>query len=457
MVATTVGLQGCTDKPARAPARPFGVLLVTIDTMRADHLSAYGYQKPTSPVLEALAERGTRFAKAYATFPGTDASHTSMLTGQYPRSHGLRRNGARTAAPQNTDTLALRLRAAGYSTASITARVGLDPAKRGIRGFDATDAPTASQKWRKAQTIVKHASSHLEDHGDSPWFLWVHLWEPHKPYAPSTAARLRFYTGGDPPAGDVADPPRFLDAPAEVPVIGREKIAQSTALYDAEISEADVALGHILEVARAHIPEGKGLLTVVTSDHGETLGERQLVGEGFGHGSSLYEEAMRVPWVAVWEGVIRRQVVAPRVSLVDLAPTLVDLLGIGAIEGAQGRSLAATLRDGAVPQPRPVFLERLGTKYSQIESLSEPEDGVIDGNWKLLRDPAGKRLRLFNLAFDPLESKDLAGSKPEKVAVLETLLERFHERAPLAAGSEGGESPEQEREREALRSLGYLD
>jgi len=377
-----------------------------------------------------------------------------MLTGLYPRTHGIRLNGSKVRNPAGIETLASRLQADGYRTASITARVGLDPKRRGIRGFDYTDAPGTEKKWRAAEDVVERARRWLADNGSAPWFLWVHFWEPHKPYRPRETRRRRFL------AADVAirpqdvDPPRFLKKGQTVAL---DDVAVSRALYDAEISEADAALGQVLQTARAHADRGRGLLVVVAGDHGESLGERQETGDAFGHGASLYEEAVHVPWVLVWKGVVPPQVVSARVSLVDMTPTLVELVGAGGAFHAEGRSLASALLAHYEPAPETIFIERTGTRYSNIQALASDEDAVIDYPWKLITAPHGKRARLFRLDDDPKEVHNLATSDPARLKSMLDRLYEFHNAHPLQARAKRSTTPAAIQERKALRALGYLD
>lgn len=448
-----------------ATQAPSKILLVSIDTTRADHLSAYGYRRPTSPFLKRLANNGVRVANAYAVMPTTDPSHASILTGQYPRTHGIMRNAARRLDPK-APTLGTWLTERGYQTAAITARVGLDPKLRLIAGFDHTDAPRAPQKWRTADEIVERASQWLAER-DGRWFLWVHLWEPHLPYDPPEPYRERFAKKPVRNLKLYSEPERFLEGDR---MLSSQKIERAKWLYDGEIAAADTALQRIVNSAYEAGPDTSSPLVMVVSDHGESMAERQKTRRiGFGHGVLLYDETVKVPWITTWDGKLDRHVIETPVSLVDLAPTLMELVDpAGRAFETEGRSIAAALRGGAQPEHRVFYLERRLFNSDIRADLKHPETAVIDYPWKLIANEAVGDPELYRLDRDPLEEHNVFSTATVDARRLAERLTAWREANPLpeqrgpASRTEEQEELDEldehdRNERDALRALGYID
>jgi len=436
------------------PAPPRKILFVSIDTTRADHLGSYGYRRPTSPFLDSLARGGVRFANAYATMPTTDPSHTSMLTGQYPRTHGLMRNAARRSDPR-APSLGSWLQERGYTTAAITARLGLDPDLRGIRGFDHTDAPRLPDKWRDASTVTGLVRGWLRERAeDESWFLWAHLWEPHKPYDPEDPYRDRFLEPRTPGRFIDHDPPRFL---GEGDKVSARVVKTSVAMYDGEIARADDALVVLAALARLAPPTGVEPLIIVVSDHGEALAERQdSTRIGFGHGATIHDEVVKVPWVMHWADVLRPQVLETPVSLVDLAPTLVDLIDPSDPLPTDGRSLLASVIDGDEPELRPVVVERRLFSTEPVPGLRHVQTAWIEYPWKLIASEGPAPPELYRLDRDPGERRDVVDEFPGHAEELGVALAGWKESRAKPRRS-GAHTRIGEAEREALKSLGYID
>ncbi len=435
---------------------PAKILLISIDTTRADHLSGYGYSRQTTPAIDALAAAGVRFANAYCVMPTTDPSHTSILTGQYPRTHGIMRNAAR-RADADAPTLASWLQDRGYATAAITARIGLDPPLRRLRGFDHSDAPHSPQRHRSAAEIVERAAAWMGERGEGRWFLWAHLWEPHKPYQPEPGYRNRFAVGGEIAAKlSYEDPARFL---AEGRSLSDEVVTAAVALYDAEIARADAAVAEIVKLAREAEPAGEPLVVIV-ADHGESLAERQRSTRiGFGHGALIYDEVVKVPWILWWPGHLSPAVVDTPVSLVDLAPTLTALIDDRAgseLPGCDGRSLAANVVAGSNPSHAPIVVDRRLFQTSPIPQLGYSETAWIDYPWKLIVNEGRSEPALYRLDSDAAESRDLARDQPQRAAAMAAALAQWKAARPLHA-DRAPPTRQREQELEALRSLGYID
>jgi len=450
LLASTSTL-GCR-RDERVSEVPQKIVLISIDTTRADHLSAYGYLRETSPALSRLSDEGVRFVRAYSPMPTTDPSHATMLTGEYPRTHGIVQNAAKRRNPRGP-SLGAWLRERGYFTAAITARLGLDPTLRGIRGFDYTDSPRLPIKWRSAGEVVDRVRGLLDVHESTrPLFLWVHLWEPHKPYEPSEERAERF--GGATRLPKLADPPRFLAAGETV---SAEQVEGSVRLYDAEIATADEAVSRIVAAARAAAPRDVEPLVVIVSDHGESLAERQDERRiAFGHGALLYDEVVRVPWIVHWPGVLAPARIETPVSLVDLAPTLAGLVDPAHPLVTEGRDLAREIRRGGEPTSRAIIVDRRPFATHPLDDLAYGEIAWIDFPWKMIVSDGPRGTELYDLNEDPEELTNRASERPE---VAERLLARLRdwERKHSAGATTRGTTRKRAAELEALRSLGYIE
>jgi arylsulfatase A-like enzyme len=302
------------------PAVPRSLLIVTIDTLRADRIGAYGYAAGRTPAIDRLAARGVRFDRAFAPAPITLTSHASLLTGLYPPGHGARHNGMRVAP--GVGTLAEILKAHGFATGAFVGAFPLDRRFGLDRGFDlySDTMPRAPdgrvQNERPGDEVVDAARAwlaNLAGREQSPFFLWLHLFEPHAPY--------------------VADPAR---GPA-----GRSLPASDR--YDDEIARADGLVGRIVEVLGAR---AASTLVVFTSDHGEAFGEHGEIA----HSVFVYDTTLRVPLIVAGPGIQAGLVAAGAVSLVDVVPTVLDLLKLPRHD-TDGVSLRGTLA-GEAPEIR---------------------------------------------------------------------------------------------------------
>ncbi len=347
---------------AGAASRP-NVLLISVDTLRADHLSLYGYPRPTSPRIDSWARScGTTFETAVASSPWTIPSHTSLFTGLDALRHGVNHVSR---LPGPLVTLAERLRDAGYATAAITGGGYVDAQFGFAQGFD------RYLGWRQKSTAeaeletgVERAMGWLEQHGAAPFFLFLHTYEVHSPYRPREPffSRLR-PAGGAVPAQWVSEKNRetgrgegfvverqwiWIDDPARLRqgrLLTAAERPLAVEMYDSGIAYTDAQLSRLFERLDA-LGLSRRTLVVLTSDHGESLGERDLVGH-----SHLYDTDLRVPLVIALPGCANAgRRVASQVRSIDLVPTLLELLGLPSAEGLDGVSLAPLLAGrGAAP------------------------------------------------------------------------------------------------------------
>ena len=442
--------------PADGEKRPH-VVLITVDTLRADHLSSYGYHLKTSPSMDRLAEEGVRFDRAYCAIPMTGPSHFSMFTGRYPQEHGARINGV--ALPDDTKWLTVPqvLRRFDYTSAAfVSAWPLVGRLTRLDRDFDVydEDLPRAYQVFhsmRWAEDVTRPAIRWLEEHKDEKQiFLWVHYFDPHEPY------NLR---------EEFADPERVRDPDPAAPQLSRE-VTERIRKYDSEIGYADQHIGRLLKRI-----DDLGLrdntLVALVSDHGEGLGEQGFVG----HGRWLYESTVRVPWIMRLPGTIAPGTVIERnVSTLDLAPTLLDL---AVPEFRQetpisisfaGRSQLSNITGSPKSQSRQVrfvsFAGKKGFAPSWLSWVWKPNSGLpfrmgkLEGIRKMIWTPDENRFEFFDLSKDPNETNaELLVSADSRYKFEEAAFERWFEATNMAES----ESRLTKRDAEILESLGYIN
>jgi len=388
------------------------VLLITVDTLRADALGAYGRRQALTPTLDRLAAGGVRFDKARAHNVVTLPSHANILAGRYPFEHGIRDNGG-FRFPASLPTLATLLKARGFRTAAFVSAFPLDSRFGLDRGFDVyddefvgagTQQPFLVQE-RAGQETVTRARRWLDAQGDAATFCWIHLYEPHFPYAPPEPLLSRF----------------------------------SRNPYDGEVAAADMALGPLLEPILGQA-ERSDALVVLTSDHGESLGEH---GEA-AHGIFAYEASLRVPLIVYAPRAWKPAVVSAPVRHVDLLPTVLDALAIPAPAGLAGRSLVDLLSGRAMPSA-PTYFEAMSGALTRGWA---PLTGLVRDEVKFIDLPVPE---VYELDRDPGESRNRADEQSDLVKEFRSALERMGQDAPTQ-----GARRETADTRDRLRSLGYL-
>ncbi len=394
------------------------VLLISIDTLRADHVSAYGFPRPTTPSIDALAREGVLFKDVHTPVPMTLPAHVSMLTGTLPPTHGLRDNMLN-RLPEGSLTLAEMLKAKGFTTGAIVSTFVLDRRFGTSQGFDSYDDrfqavhKIGDLSERKGDETTRVARDWLDGHKDKPFFLFVHFYDPHDPYEP---------------------PEPFASQWKGQP-------------YEGEVAFADHCVGQVLEKLR-QLGLYDSTLIVVTGDHGEMLGEH---GE-LNHGFFIYEGALRVPLIVR----VPRAEAAPRqvdlpVSLIDIVPTVLSLVGAEVPKDVQGVDLSPWLAGrGAGGGARPLYAETVTpTRYYGASSLL----GVIVDGWKYIETT---RPELYDLRSDPVEAVNLLEREPARADALARTLVAIL----AAAGHAPGPAPESaaldEASRQRLAALGYL-
>ena len=407
-------LAGCGGPP------PLNVLLITLDTTRADHLGCYGYEAIETPNIDRLAAEGTLYERCYTPVPITLPSHLSILTGTYPVYHGVHENAGFYVAPE-LDTLPEILKRRGYDTAAFVGAFPLDSQTGLDQGFDLYDDnyPSSLEEGkhpslrgffdeRPAAEVVRPAMAWLDQRGAAPFFLWTHFFDPHQPQIPPSPYRERY----------------------------------ASVLYDGEIASVDEAIGRLIERL-----EERGFLDrtliVLTADHGEGLGEH---GE-LTHALLLYSQTIRVPLIVRDPGGPAGERVAAPVATVDILPTILDRLGLEVPAAVQGDLLPPT-NATATPR-RKIFSETL---YGALLQGWSPLERLTVEDWMLIHGPSPQ---LYHLGDDSQELHNLADSDPERLKAMRgALLERKRELAVGGvAAAEETVSPEK---RARLAALGYL-
>ena len=437
LLALCAWVASCTGGDGQRP----NLILVTVDTLRSDHLSAYGYERETSPHLDRFANDAVRFTNAVAPQPLTRPSIASLFTARYPYQHGVSDNQSR--LPETAETLAERLRAAGYNTAAFVSSFVLKrDASRLDQGFDTYDETldryVLGGAERGATATAAQVAAWLREPPREPFFLWVHLMDPHGPYVPPPPFDRRYEAlergsrripRSAIPAyqySDTLDPSVYVDR------------------YDGEIAHTDNEFGGILAVLRERsLYDGAAI--VFHADHGENLGEG---GAWFGHGSRLYESGLRIPLLLKLPGSARATKAAQNeqlVSVLDIAPTLLAIAGIDPLGGTAGRSLL-DLPEGVEHH---VYVEA----HSRRAALS----GVRGSDRMLVRRRVpGERAVVGEEYLRGDQHGRIEAQEDTARASLAARLDRFEAQSNPARSRSAPESLRPDEE-EALRTLGYLE
>ncbi|MFN8176990.1 MAG: sulfatase [bacterium] len=423
------------------------VVLVTIDTWRADRFGAGGNPVVRTPHLDRFFRGATQFADAWSAAPTTLASHSTMLTGLWPTEHGVPRNGW--PLPPEVPTLAEELRKDGIATGAFVSSAALDPAFGLARGFDVYDASptraeTRDQAWRPAPETIAKAEAWWPAAGRRR-FLWVHFFEPHFPYEPDSADFALYDTGYRGPANGSMQYLRALwSDSAPLPEDAR---AHLESLYVAEITGLDRKIGAFLEALAAE----EGVLTVVTADHGESLGEH---GIRFLHGPGVYAGDVQVPLAVRGSRTFPPGITRATVRTIDIPRTILAALGVRSKLAAEGEDLASRVRGG---EGEVAFSEASMPWNLEVEGRYPnlfKQRAVRTDRWTLVETPYLDRREWFVRAEDPGELGAPAAVAPEAQAVgLSKLLADWIARGrPRRQPSDVDPALA-----EKLRSLGYVD
>lgn len=404
------------------------VVLISVDTLRADHLGFYGHPHDTSPNLDRLADNSLVFADMICEVPLTAPSFTAMMTSYYPRATGVTRNGIR--LPDNIPTVAEILTSAGYETMCVTSNWTLKSRLSGLdRGFAAYDDGFKKKRWlilkseREATEVTDLALAQLAARDTTkPFFAWFHYSDPHAPYKlhPEFQVSTEEDYAGDPGA--------------------KEKVR-----YDSEIRYADSEIQRLLDA----LPKDDTYIVFI-GDHGESLREHGYLG----HGRRMYQNGLRIPFFIHGPSINPGRTKAPARGI-DLGPTLLDLAGLTPADGMEGLVLTKDLpgadRVRVVETYGGAVLNIPGAK--ELMTASGPEmQTAISGGWKLITEETGPEL--YYLPNDPDEKFNLASNSPDRLTALK---EKIAQWSKTVSNNRAEDAPLSNEDVEALKSLGYVD
>ncbi|MGA2586258.1 MAG: sulfatase-like hydrolase/transferase [Candidatus Aminicenantales bacterium] len=405
-------------KPA-FPAAPesYNLLLITVDTLRADHLGIYGNAGIRTPNIDRLGRNGLLFSRAYSHVPLTLASHCSLMTGTLPLFHGVRDNGYR--LPPIPPTLAEILKKTGYKTGAFVGAFPLDSRFGLDRGFDVYDDLYGSKNAvrdlsfveRRAEDVAGKAIAWMEEHRNERFFAWVHFFDPHAPYEPPS--------------------------PFKEDYRGRE--------YDGEIAYTDSVIGKLL----ARIDEWRlteRTIIVLTADHGESLGEHQEAT----HGIFIYDATLHVPLILfnpkLWPA---HSLISSQVGLIDVAPTILELLGLPLASSMQGTSLIPAMKRGKAESGPPQYIESIG---AMLDRNWAPLQGIRTEEWKYIEAPQPE---LYDLKTDPREMRNVLAQNADQARRMREALQSLIGKSSAPA-AKNVFSPRDKETLEKLASLGYI-
>ena len=447
--AVCSGERASGDSPA-SRRRP-NIILLTVESLRTDHLSSYGYGKPTTPAMERLATGATLYENAYAVTSWTLTSHASLFTGLYPSTHRVR--FARDKLDDSYTTLAEQLASAGYQTAGLISGPLLQKQHQLHQGFGLYDESSSNPNgFTSSHADITNPSMERllfrflrEGRRDGvPFFLFAYLWDPHYYYIPPEPYNKTFVSEGMTP----------IDCRGcDMATFQKKELAYVISQYDGEILWTDTLLGRLWdELKRLGLWDETAI--ILTADHGE-----EFFDHGFkGHRNNLHEETVHVPLIIKLPGQNGARRETRVTSLIDLYPTILEIGGAAVPEGQRGVSLL-----GASPQQRRIYFE-LQTEWTRPNAITGAPEyvtnafrGVRFGEFKFIKEYQGKRRELYSIARDPKETAPVETSA-ERLAALERELEADFDRMTKdaerwQAAGPAELTPEQE---ERLRSLGYV-
>jgi arylsulfatase len=460
-VAVALGPLGCPRERAGRPSPPppasgngWSVLLITIDTLRADHLGTYGYPRATSPNIDALARAGTVFEEAFTYWPKTRGSFVALMTGRRASQTGYGETHPMLLG--FNPTLASVLHEAGYETAAVVDNANVAAALGYAKGFqtyrETWEEPALTTEMDRARAITESGVRFLEKaRPERPFLLWLHYVNPHAPYTP-------------PPPFDKA----FLDERAEkgpsLPVVdslhggiparwavpGRDRLGYYVAQYDGEVAAVDAEVGRVMAALRAS-PVQDRTVVVLTSDHGESLGEHEYY---FDHGEDLFDPCLHVPLVVTVPGGPPGRRSAVLASTLDLVPTLLDAVKVSYPPDLAGRSLLPAVTGGEERHEDRLFAQN-----------DRKLTATFDRRFKLVATPEGEgaRFAFYDRQVDPGETRDVSAQRPQAFAVHRRALEAYVTRvdgewASLreALSRTSGEAHLSRVACERLQALGYV-
>lgn len=408
------------------------VIIISIDTLRADHLSCYGYERKTSPQIDAFASKGVLFENTMTQIPLTNPAFVVMMTSTYPHSTGTTRNGL--PLKEGPDTLAEILGAEGYETTAILSNWPLKAHLSGLqRGFDHYDDDFFKRRWglfkseRNAEGVADKTIEWLENRPAGKFFLWTHFSDPHAPYISHDEFISRWKSGD-----------------------------KTTSRYDSEIAYTDVHIGRLLKRI-----EGLGLtddsLVLLLADHGESLGEHDYTG----HGRRVFDPSMRIPLILSGPGIPSNSRSEIPAQMLDVAPTILNYLGIERPDHMEGRDLLTLISEGTGHTDLKVYFETYKGAVPNMPGMKTILNGrnplhmgLKFRSRKVIYTPEEDTWKLYDLAGDPGELNDLAETEGEVLEALAGDLYDWYLKSPKK--KEPTDVTFSQEDIDRLKSLGYV-
>ena len=417
------------------------IVLISMDTTRADYLSCYGYEHKTTPNIDAVAAEAVRFEQAIAPIPLTLPSHSTMLTGTIPPYHGIHDNLNYMLADSNL-TLAEMLKASGYTTGGIISSYVLEEGFGLGQGFDTYDdefdeIDNQLGTERRGGEVSEHAVKWLDENRDEDFFLFLHYYDPHSPYDPPEPYRGLFGSIAAAEAIGLTD-----NSSSTADTDEKKKVFKLT--YAEELAYTDHCIGQVINKLKS-LDLYDSTLLIITGDHGEAFGER----EEMGHGYYIYQESIHVPLIVKLPGQQTAKTVSGAVGLIDITPTVCSLLGIGTPQYIQGQDLSGALIDEpSEDDDRYIYSESLlATKYKASPLLA-----VTGNRFKYIQTA---RPELYDLIDDPGETHNLVDAQSQRARILQDVLGVMLEES-LEAGTPDSALELDEESLKKLASLGYV-
>ncbi len=424
--------------PWPAVSSPPNLILISVDTLRADHLGCYGYSRNTSPNIDRLLARGVMFMRASTNVPLTGPAFCSLFTSRYPHQTGATRNGV--PMVKTAESMTLILKSKGYTTAAILSNWPLKSHLCGLKpGFDLYDDEFFKKRWlvfnteRDAKGVTDNAVAWLESDPKEPFFLWAHYSEPHAPYV----SHKKF---------NFADPGPRSESQTRVDN------------YDSEIAYADHEIGRLMERIDS-MGLASSSLIVFVADHGESLGEHGYVG----HGRNIYEPCMCIPFALIGPGIPAGVKENSLVEIMDLAPTMLAYAGIRGGKDMLGLNLVPYLQKKKPWPGRTIYFEtyRGALRMEDLKGVLDTERPLWIGfrreDIKVLYSLRFSRWEMYDVTIDPGETVNLARMTDPKFVALSDELMAWKNRWEEEGVAQGRTDAMSEEDRKQLESLGYIE
>ncbi|RMF96877.1 MAG: hypothetical protein D6734_03130 [Candidatus Schekmanbacteria bacterium] len=469
IISTTFFTFSC-ERGKDRKAKNYNVIIISIDALRPDHMSDYGYSRQTTPNIDAFFKKCTLFKHAVTVYPKTASSMTSMLTGLYPYHHGVRKN-AKDKLRKTIRTLPEILKGYGYSTAAFISNVVLKSKLSGLnQGFDVYDERLQEKELnrnlreRTAANLIKPAIRWIKENKEKKFFLWIHFIDPHGPYTPPKPYNKKFRSkekklidinliSSYQRRGNLNDANRYID------------------YYDGEIAFMDENVGKLLRIINKEVTKRKSLI-IFTADHGESLGEHN---DYFEHGRRVYDTCLRIPLAIHLDDVIPENKIndTDQVAIIDIMPTILDILDIEPRTRMDGKTLLPLITKNEKLNREYVFPEVLNQyKPKTVPKNVDSFKAIRSRDWKyvLAFDKNGKILseELYNIANDYSEENNLASKEIDiknklKKKLLQELerqkkniFEKIIDWIETKESKKKRETEINKKDLEALKSLGYV-